>query len=149
MKCPYCASTNTKVRDKRETQDLVATRRRRECLKCHERFTTFERVEEVEIYIVKKDNTRESFDRMKIKRGIMRSAQKRPLSMEQIDQTVNEIEAEIRKKGEPEINSTEIGKMVMEKLVKLDKVAYIRFASVYRDFSGLRSFEKEIKSLQG
>ena len=147
MRCPHCAATDTKVVDKRETPDERAARRRRECLKCHGRFTTYERVEEAEVFVAKKDGTRQPFDGLKIKRGLLRAAEKRPITMEQIDQLISEVETEIRKKGEKEVPTKTIGKIIMDKLIKLDKVAYIRFASVYRDFSGPRSFEKEIQLL--
>lgn len=147
MKCPYCHSLENKVVDKRETPDLSLTRRRRECLKCKKRFTTYERVEEIELSIVKKDGNREQFDRDKLKRGMLKACEKRPISIENVDRAVDEIEAELRKQESTEIQSSFIGSLVMEKLRQLDKVAYIRFASVYRDFDDIKSFEKEIKAL--
>jgi len=148
MKCPYCNSENNKVVDKRETPDLKNTRRRRECLKCKKRFTTYERVEQVELYVIKKDERRELFDREKLKSGIIKACQKRPISHESIENVINQIELMLRKKRKIEITAEEIGEIVMKKLKKLDKVAYIRFASVYRDFQDISSFEKELKSLK-
>ena len=149
MKCPYCANPGSKVVDKRETPDLLLTRRRRECLKCKKRYTTFEGVEEVGTLVVKKDGTREPFSRGKVLKGIVLACEKRPISREKIEQAVQEIESELRRKNKAEIPSADIGKMVMERLVKLDKVAYIRFASVCREFKGLSSFEREIKAIGG
>lgn len=147
MKCPYCGSSETKVLDKRETSDLIATRRRRECLKCNKRFTTYERVESAELIVVKKNGNRERFDRNKIKAGILKACEKRPIKIEKIDKIVDQIEAELRNKDSIEIESKEIGGLVMEKLKELDNVAYIRFASVYRQFTDLKSFEKEVEKL--
>ncbi|MBM3200218.1 transcriptional repressor NrdR [Candidatus Woesearchaeota archaeon] len=148
MRCPYCKSTETKVVDKRETQDQKSTRRRRECLKCKKRFTTYERIEQSDLIVIKKDNRREPFSREKLKSGIVKACQKRPVSYESIENVLNEIESQLRKKNKAEVTSKEIGELVMKKLKKLDKVAYIRFASVYREFQDIRSFEKELKSLK-
>lgn len=147
MKCPYCASEENKVVDKRETSDLEATRRRRECLKCGKRFTTYERVEIVDIMVIKKNGSREPFDRNKLMRGISKACEKRPISKEDIEKAVLEIESELRNMDTTEIESKVIGEKVMKKLKKLDKVAYIRFASVYRDFTDLKTFEKELHKL--
>ncbi len=147
MKCPFCSQTETKVVDKRETEEENVTRRRRECLKCEKRFTTYERVEMSNITIVKKSDKREPFNRDKLKRGLFKACEKRPVNAEQIEIVVNEIEAELRGKDTTEIPSSVIGELVMRKLKKLDKVAYIRFASVYREFTDLESFEKELKNL--
>ncbi|MBI2136384.1 transcriptional repressor NrdR [Candidatus Woesearchaeota archaeon] len=147
MKCPFCSHTETKVVDKRETEEDNVTRRRRECLKCEKRFTTYERVEMSNITIVKKSEKREPFNRDKLKRGLFKACEKRPVNAEQIEIVVNEIEAELRGKDTTEIPSSVIGELVMKKLKKLDKVAYIRFASVYREFTDLESFEKELKNL--
>lgn len=149
MKCPYCLNDDTKVIDKRETEDLAVTRRRRECLKCGKRFTTYERVEIVDFEVVKKDGKREQFSREKLKSGIARACEKRPVSHEAIDLMVDRIEAELRKKDKTEVSSKEIGEIVMKKLKQIDKVAYIRFASVYREFDDIDSFKKEISSLKG
>ncbi len=145
MRCPYCYYDETKVTDTRESGDI--TRRRRECLKCNKRFTTYEHVEAVVLRIVKKDGNIEIFDRSKILKGFLKACEKRPVKMEKIQRTVDEIEAELRKEDTIEIPSKKIGELVMSKLKKLDKVAYIRFASVYREFKDLKSFEKEIKKV--
>jgi transcriptional repressor NrdR len=147
MKCPYCSGFGTKVVDKRESVDLKSTRRRRECLGCGKRFTTYERVESADLIVIKKDGRRERFDRQKIKSGILKACEKRPISNEIIDRTVDEIETELRNKDNVEISSRVIGELIMKKLKKLDKVAYIRFASVYREFTDLSSFENELKKL--
>lgn len=143
MKCIFCSS-DTKVTDKRESPD--GTRRRRECLKCKRRFTTYERPEIKDIIIVKKDGRRERFSIEKLKTGIMKACEKRPVSIEKIDNVVEDIEERLRRKGK-EVKGDVIGKMVMNKLKKLDKIAYIRFASVYLDFKDVNEFKKEIKEL--
>ncbi len=143
MKCVFCSS-DTKVTDKRESPD--GTRRRRECLKCKRRFTTYEKPETKAIIIVKKDGRREKFSTEKLKTGIMKACEKRPVSIEKIDRVVEDIEEKLRRRGK-EIQGEVIGKMVMNKLKKLDKVAYIRFASVYLDFQDIKEFKKEIKEL--
>ena len=143
MKCIFCSS-DTKVTDKRESPD--GTRRRRECLKCKRRFTTYERPEIKDIIIVKKDGRRERFSVEKLKTGIMKACEKRPVSIEKIDNIVEDIEERLRRKGK-EVKGDVIGKMVMNKLKKLDKVAYIRFASVYLEFKDVNEFKKEIKEL--
>lgn len=148
MKCPYCSSKETKVNDKRETEDLSVTRRRRECLKCHKRFTTYEKIEDFDLVIVKKDGKRERFDRHKLLTGFLKACEKRPVSMEKIENTIKEIESELREKGDNEVPSKKIGQLVMRKLKTLDKVAYIRFASVYREFEDLESFREELGKLQ-
>ena len=147
MKCPFCFYEETKVVDKRETEDFDVTRRRRECLKCKKRFTTYERVEDLGLIIVKKDGRRESFDPEKIKRGILKACEKRPVSCEQVDDIVNKVEAELRKLKSKEVASSVIGEKIVSKLKKLDKIAYIRFASVYRSFADVTDFEKELKNL--
>jgi transcriptional repressor NrdR len=148
MKCPYCGEAESKVVDKRETGDNEEiTRRRRECLKCKKRFTTHEKVENFDLFVLKKSGVRQSFDRDKIMKGLQKACEKRPVSLEVINKTVNDIENEIRNKNTTEIPSRVIGELVMKKLKKLDKVAYIRFASVYRDFADLDSFSEEIKKL--
>ncbi len=148
MKCPYCPSTETKVLESRETGEYEeVTRRRRECLKCERRFTTYERAELGDLIVVKKDGRREPFDREKLKRGIIKACEKRPIELEKIEQAVDRIETEIRDREEKEIKSTAIGEMVMRKLKTLDHVAYIRFASVYREFADIASFQDEMKKL--
>ena len=146
MICPFCSHTKSKVTDKRVSPG--GTRRRRECLKCSKRFTTYEKVAEAEIYIIKKDDTRQKFDLEKIKRGVDRAFEKRPVSKEKIRNISREIEEQLRKKGKKEIKSKLIGEMIMKKIKKLDKVAYVRFASVYRDFKDIEDFMGEIKDLE-
>ena len=148
MKCPYCRNTETKVVDKRETGEFDTTRRRRECLKCEKRFTTYERVERVDLGVVKKDGRKELFDKEKIRKGILRACEKRPVTLEQIDKIVDVIESDLRKLKSTEIKSEKIGEKVISALKKLDKVAYIRFASVYRSFADVKDFEKEIKEIK-
>ena len=145
MNCPFCLSTDTRVVDKRDIEN--ATKRRRECLDCKKRFTTFERVEDIDIMVVKKDGRREKFSREKLKAGLIRACEKRPVSMEQINRAVDEIEKIVRKE-EKEVPTKFIGELVMKKLKQLDKIAYIRFASVYRDFKDVKDFEKEIKTIK-
>lgn len=148
VKCPYCPSTETKVLESRETGEYEeVTRRRRECLKCNRRYTTYERAELGDMVVVKKDGRREPFDREKLKKGILRACEKRPIELDKIEQAVDKIETEIRDREEKEIKSTAIGEMVMKKLKTLDHVAYIRFASVYREFADIASFQDEMKKL--
>lgn len=146
MKCPYCEHENTKVTDSRDT-GVYSIRRRRECLSCQRRFTTYEHIEMSPIYIIKKDGRRERFDKNKIKTGITKALEKRPVSPEQIETLLDNIEEHIRKEGKEEIPSSTIGEYVMEELKKTDHVAYIRFASVYRSFADIGRFEEEIKNL--
>ncbi len=146
MKCPYC-SGNTKVLDKRESKEGI-TRRRRECLnlKCKKRFTTYERIEARNLVIVKKDNRREPFNREKLMIGMIKACEKRPISQEKIEKLVNEIEARIKSMNK-EVPARILGELVMKKLKKIDKIAYIRFASVYREFEDISDFKKTIKEL--
>jgi transcriptional repressor NrdR len=148
MKCPYCLNEKTKVVDKRDIPELNAIRRRRECLSCGRRFTTHERLEFVKLTVIKKDKKRESFDRDKLLTGILKACEKRPIPREKLESIVGEIEVELRNYKEREIPSTVIGRLVMERLKDLDKVAYIRFASVYREFTDLGSFERELRKLR-
>jgi transcriptional repressor NrdR len=143
MKCLFC-SAETRVTDKRESPD--GTRRRRECLKCKKRFTTYEKADEISLHVVKKDGRREPYSREKIKSGILKACEKRQISIEKIDKIVEEIEEKLRKKGK-EIKSDVIGKMVMNKLKKIDDVAYIRFASVYMDFQNIKDFKNAMKEV--
>ena len=143
MKCVFCKS-NTRVTDKRDAPK--GTRRRRECLKCKKRFTTYERASKKDIIIVKKDGRREKFSSDKLKNGLMRACEKRPISVEKIDKIIDEIEEKLGTKGK-EVKSENIGKMVMSKLKGLDKIAYIRFASVYRDFKDLKDFKEVMKEV--
>lgn len=144
MMCPYCLSQETKVIDKRDVGSIA--KRRRECLKCAKRFNTHESVEEVDLRVIKKDGRREAFDREKIKRGIMKACEKRPISAEKINKMLINIEEKLRKKGK-EVKADVIGELVSSELKKVDKVAYIRFASVYRDFRDISDFKKEIREL--
>ncbi|NHJ86185.1 MAG: anaerobic ribonucleoside-triphosphate reductase [Asgard group archaeon] len=148
MKCPYCQSPNTRVIDKRLSDDMKINRRRRECLQCNKRFTTYERVEQVKLTVVKKDKRREPFNRDKIKAGIVRACEKRPISLEEIEELIDDIESELRKQDEMEVETALIGEIVMEKLRQLDEVAFIRFASVYRRFTDIASFERELEKLK-
>ena len=148
MKCQYCDFKETQVIDTRETENLEATRRRRECLKCHKRFTTYERIEEADIVVVKKDGKRERFERQKLINGILKACEKRPISIDKIEKLAGEVESDLRKRDSVEVDSKIIGKITVKKLRKLDKVAYIRFASVYMEFEDLDRFEEELDKLQ-
>jgi transcriptional repressor NrdR len=147
MKCPYCGSINSDVVETRDSEDLAKIRRRRECIDCKKRFTTYERVESVDVVVIKKDGRREQFDRNKLRTGIIRACYKTPVATAEIENIVNEIEQEIRNKEGIEVDSKALGKMVAEKLKPLSKVAYIRFASVYREFEDIGDFKKELKKL--
>lgn len=147
MKCPYCGLPETEVVETRDSEDLGTIRRRRECLKCEKRFTTYERVENINLVVIKKDGRREQFDRDKLKRGIIRSCEKTKVSMEDIERIVTEIERELRGETGVEVESKKIGQMVSTRLKKIDKVAYIRFSSVFRRFVDVEDFEKELKRL--
>ena len=146
MECPYCHNIETKVTDSRDTGAL-SIRRRRECLKCGKRFTTYEHIEMQPIYVIKKDGRREKFERQKIRHGIEKACEKRPVSQEKIEELIEKIEERTRRSGKEEIESKQIGEYVMEVLKETDHVAYIRFASVYRSFADISSFEEEIKNL--
>ncbi|MCL2026092.1 MAG: transcriptional regulator NrdR [Leptospirales bacterium] len=150
MKCPYCSSHSHRVIDKRESVEVGTNsiKRRRECTDCSKRFTTYERVDTSNIMVVKKDRTRQPFDRNKVLRGIMKAVEKRPVSSETIDLTVDSVEALVRKNYDKEVNSIEIGRLIIEELKGVDEVAYIRFASVYKDFKDAESFEEEVKNLR-
>jgi transcriptional repressor NrdR len=145
MNCPYCSYKKTKVTDKRESPEGI--RRRRECLKCKKRFTTYEKISREDLYIIKKDGRRERFNREKLENGINLAFEKRPVEKNKIDKMINEIEELIRKKGKKEIKTSEIGELVMKKIKRIDNVAYIRFASVYRDFQDIKDFKKEMREL--
>lgn len=147
MKCPFCKYADTKVTDSRVTDDGNAIRRRRECLSCHRRFTTYELVEEAPLMVIKRDGHREMFDGDKLLRGLMRACEKREVSVEQIKELVASVERELRNRLVQEISSEELGEVVLAKLSDLDPVAYIRFASVYRRFSGLKDFMAELETL--
>lgn len=147
MKCPYCGVENTRVIDSRPADDGAAIRRRRQCDACNKRFTTYEKVDAIPLVVVKKDMSREPYDRAKIEAGIFRSCHKRPISVEQIKTFVDEIENEIFAMEEKEISSSTIGELLMEKLKTLDPVAYVRFASIYREFKDVNTFMDEIKKI--
>lgn len=147
MKCPFCSHIEDKVIDSRLSQDGDVTRRRRECLKCSKRFTTYERVEEALPLVIKKDGRRELFDRTKILNGILRACEKRPVGIEAIEKAVDRIEKRFIETGEKEVQSSAIGAAVMEEIKTLDEVAYVRFASVYREFRDINEFMKELKGL--
>ncbi len=148
MHCPFCTAVDTKVIDSRLVGDGSQVRRRRQCLVCHERFTTFEVAELVMPRVVKSDEIRESFDEEKLRRGMLKALEKRPVSSDDVEAAINHIKSQLRATGEREIPSKQIGNFVMEQLKKLDKVAYIRFASVYRSFEDVRDFGEEIAKLQ-
>ena len=147
MKCPFCGHEEDKVVDSRASSDGASIRRRRECLKCNQRFTTYEHVEQHELMVIKKDGRREPFDRKKLLAGLMKACEKRPVSMEQVEALVDELERELSKEYEREVDSSAIGERVMRKLHTLDPVAYVRFASVYREFKDVAQFMHELKDL--
>ena len=144
MECPYCSGIS-RVKDKRKSPGGI--RRRRECLKCKKRFTTYEKISKSDLYVIKKDGRRERFDREKFENGIEKAFEKRPIAKEKIEKMINEIEEQLRRKGKREIKSSTIGELIMKKIKKLDNVAYIRFASVYRDFQDIKDFKKELREL--
>ncbi|MCQ2509951.1 MAG: transcriptional regulator NrdR [Lachnospiraceae bacterium] len=145
MKCPFCNQDNTRVVDSRPVEECNAIRRRRMCDSCGKRFTTYEKVELIPVVVIKKDENREQFERNKIQAGILRACHKRPVSMQEITEVVDQIENEVYAREDKEISSTEIGEMVMNKLKNLDPVAYVRFASVYREFKDVNTFMDELK----
>lgn len=147
MKCPFCSSLESKVIDSRLGKEETSIRRRRECLECNSRYTTYERVEEVELLVVKKDGVREPFDRSKILSGMLKACEKRPISMDVIESFVSSLERELQERGEREVESEEIGERVINKLYEIDEVAYVRFASVYRSFKDVNQFMSELKEL--
>ena len=147
MKCPFCGHPEDKVVDSRESKEGQAIRRRRECLSCERRYTTYERLDEIPYMIVKKDNRREKFDRQKILSGLLRACEKRPISMNQLEAIVNEAEGFFAESTDRERPSSEIGQLLMDRLKELDKVAYVRFASVYLDFKDIKEFMDELKGL--
>jgi transcriptional repressor NrdR len=147
MRCPFCKRDDSKVLDSRESAEGTVTRRRRECLGCHKRFTTYERVEELMPLVVKKDGRREPYDREKLISGLQKAVEKRPVSMEQLELLVAEVESRIVERGEKEVPSSVLGEEVMRRLRALDQVAYVRFASVYRSFRDIEEFMDELKGL--
>ena len=147
MKCRYCGSMESKVVDSRPNEDSTAIRRRRECIQCGRRFTTFERIEENPIMVVKRDGSRQSFDKMKLINGMVRACEKRPVSLQTLESIADEIEQELQSNLEREISTVEIGEMVMSRLKDIDEVAYVRFASVYRSFKDINTFMEELSKL--
>ncbi|MFA5089947.1 MAG: transcriptional regulator NrdR [Candidatus Omnitrophota bacterium] len=147
MRCPYCGHKEDKVVDSRATQEESAVRRRRECLKCGKRFTTYEYVEEVSLMVIKKDGRRQPFDRKKILSGIMKACEKRPVGMEKMEEVATQVERAIQRKSDREVPSSRIGELLMEKLKGIDDVAYVRFASVYRQFKDVGQFMVELKDI--
>ena len=149
MKCPVCGYTESKVIDSRPSEEGSSIRRRRECLSCQNRFTTYEKIETLPLLVIKKDKTRELFDKNKLLSGIIKACHKRPVTMEQMEEVATEIEAELQNSLTREISSQRIGVLVMDKLKCLDPVAYVRFASVYREFKDLDTFMREFEQLRG
>lgn len=147
MKCPFCGYRDSRVLESRSTEEGLAIRRRRECLNCRERFTTYERVETIPLMVVKKDGTRQEFDRTKILQGLIKACEKRQVPLSRLEEIVSGIEQHLRNSMEQEVSSHTIGEMVMEELKKLDQVAYVRFASVYRQFRDIQSFLQELETL--
>ena len=149
MKCPFCGYTDSKVIDSRPAEDGTTIRRRRECLDCAKRFTTYEIIERMPLVVIKRDGSRESFDKVKIINGVIRACEKRPVTMTQIENLAADIELELRGRLESEVKSEVIGEMVMARLKDLDEVAYVRFASVYRSFKDINTFMEELTKLLG
>ncbi|WP_204489427.1 transcriptional regulator NrdR [Caldicoprobacter guelmensis] len=147
MKCPFCYHMESKVVDSRPTDEGFTIRRRRECTNCGKRFTTYEKIEQMPVFVVKKDGRRESFDRDKIMKGLLKACEKRPVSLKDLEALVQDVEKQIFNSLEQEVTSQQIGQMVMERLKKLDEVAYVRFASVYRQFKDINTFMEELNKL--
>ncbi len=147
MKCPFCSYEESKVVDSRSTDDYTAIRRRRECLKCSKRYTTYEKIEDIPIQVIKKDLTRENFDKNKIINGLIKACQKRPVSITQIEMLAADVEKVLSNQMNQEVKSDFIGELVMERLKKIDEVSYVRFASVYRQFTDVNTFMEEIRKL--
>ena len=147
MRCPFCAHPESKVIDSRPADEGASIRRRRECLACHKRFTTYETMESLPLMVVKKDGSRQSFDRNKVMNGLIRACEKRPVSFSTMEEIVNEIEQTLQNEMEWEVSSAEIGELVMERLKKVDEVSYVRFASVYRQFKDINTFMRELNKL--
>ena len=147
MKCPYCGDENTRVIDSRSAEDGDSIRRRRQCDKCGKRFTTYEKIETIPVFVIKKDNTREPYERAKIEKGIMLSCRKRPVKIEKITKMIDDIENTILNQDSKEVPSSFIGELIMEHLRNLDQVAYVRFASVYREFQDVDTFMKELQNI--
>lgn len=149
MRCPFCLNLDSKVLDSRSTEEGASIRRRRECIQCGKRFTTYERLDEVPFMVVKKDGRRESFARQKVLNGLLRACEKRPISLDEMEAIVDQIEKEVRGGIDREVSAEVIGELVMDKLKELDEVAYVRFASVYRQFKDIDRFIEELQQLRG
>lgn len=147
MKCPFCSHPESKVVDSRESKKGLSIRRRRECIVCKKRFTTYEKIEEIPYMVVKKDGSRQPFDGQKLLRGLLKACEKRPIPVRKLEEIVEEIENKVQERSDKEIKASEIGHFVMDKLKALDKVAYVRFASVYREFKDVIEFKQELESL--
>jgi transcriptional repressor NrdR len=147
MRCPFCGFLESKVIDSRESKKGISIRRRRECLSCKRRFTTYEKIEEIPYMVVKKDGTRQPFDSQKLLRGMMRACEKRPIQISQLEEVIEEVESLLQERPDKEIGVAEIGQLVMDRLKALDKVAYVRFASVYREFEDVAEFRQELEDL--
>ncbi len=147
MKCPFCSCIDTKVLDSRPNDDRTAIRRRRECEKCKKRFTTYEKIDTIPLIVIKKDNNREAYDRTKIEKGVLKACYKRPVSADRLEKLIEDIESDIYSAGVSEIKSTIIGEFVMNRIKEVDQVAYVRFASVYREFQDVNTFIDEINKL--
>jgi transcriptional repressor NrdR len=147
MKCPFCGHIESKVIDSRESKKGISIRRRRECLSCARRFTTYEKIEEIPYMIVKKDGSRQLFDRQKLLRGMLKAVEKRPIAVNKLEEIIEEVESKLQERPEREMKAAEIGQLIMDRLRDLDKVAYVRFASVYREFRDVMEFKQELESL--
>ncbi|MHB8055371.1 MAG: transcriptional regulator NrdR [Candidatus Aminicenantales bacterium] len=147
MKCPFCGHEDSKVIDSRESKKGISIRRRRECISCSRRFTTYEKIEEIPYMIIKKDGSRQLFDRQKLLRGLLKACEKRPIPVARFEEIVEEIESRLQERPEKEMKASEIGQLVMDRLKDLDKVAYVRFASVYREFRDVLEFKQELETL--
>lgn len=147
MNCPFCGHREDKVIDSRESKEGEIIRRRRECLGCTRRFTTYERIDEIPYMVIKKDGRREKFDRQKVMNGLLRACEKRPIGMSKLAEIIDVVESRLAETSDRELSTTEIGEMLMDRLVALDKIAYVRFASVYRDFQDVEAFLKELKEM--
>ena len=149
MKCPYCTNLESKVVDSRSTEDNTTIRRRRECLGCGKRYTTYERIDDLPVMVIKRDGNRERFNRNKILNGLLKACEKRPVAREQLESIVNTIEQKVKNQMENEVDSTIIGELIMDHLRQIDEVAYVRFASVYREFKDIETFRQELDKLLG
>jgi len=147
MRCPFCGHADSKVIDSRESKKGISIRRRRECESCRRRFTTYEKVEEIPYMVVKKDGSRQMFDRQKLLKGLMKACEKRPIALGKLEEIVEEIEAKLQERPDKEMKASEVGQLVMDRLRDLDKVAYVRFASVYREFRDVLEFKHELETL--